>query len=287
MFEDDLSRVLYDKTLILRMAGYEKYLFSRFSYSPFYTVVEEKEFNADNLPKDILGTPLKIFKFRSPKELGGAVGSLISGMDFFEWVNGYRQYLISRDGYLFSPPRNGSVLDCGACIGDMSVIFANIVGPDGQVHIFDPVPLHNKYISLQTQLNPELNRVFYQNCCAVGKYTTNINRGWGDDYSDVNMISPGGLWIDDFSMTNLDDYVSGLNRKVDYVKMDIEGFELDALAGAENFIRSQSPMLAISIYHKPDDIWEIPLYLKKINPTYKYYYGHHSFVSWESVVYAR
>ncbi len=61
------------------------------------------------------------------------------------------------------------------------------------------------------------------------------------------------------------------DKKVTYIKMDIEGAEFKALKGSENIILKQKPKLAICIYHTPTDLWELPLYIKKLLPDYKIY----------------
>jgi FkbM family methyltransferase len=71
-----------------------------------------------------------------------------------------------------------------------------------------------------------------------------------------------------------------------YIKMDIEGAELEALTGAEEIIKKYKPKLAICVYHKPEHLWEIPFYLKKIVPEYNIYLRHHSFDITETVCYA-
>lgn len=71
-----------------------------------------------------------------------------------------------------------------------------------------------------------------------------------------------------------------------YIKMDIEGAELEALKGAEKTIKRQKPKLAICIYHRPQDFFEIPLYIKKLNPNYKLYIYHHTYEILETVLYA-
>lgn len=70
-----------------------------------------------------------------------------------------------------------------------------------------------------------------------------------------------------------------------YIKMDIEGAELEALKGAKSIIENNKPKLAICLYHRPQDFFEIPLYIKGLNPDYKFYIHHHSF-SLETVLYA-
>lgn len=76
------------------------------------------------------------------------------------------------------------------------------------------------------------------------------------------------------------------SEKVTYIKMDIEGSEMQALRGAQNVIRRDKPKLAICIYHKPEDYYEIPLYIKELVPEYKFYIRHHKFSMNDTVCYA-
>ncbi len=68
--------------------------------------------------------------------------------------------------------------------------------------------------------------------------------------------------------------------------MDIEGAEMGALAGAAGVIAEFKPRMAISGYHKPEDLWEIPARIKALNPAYELTFGHHTPTGWESVFYA-
>ena len=70
------------------------------------------------------------------------------------------------------------------------------------------------------------------------------------------------------------------------IKMDIEGAEIDALNGARKIISKYKPKLTICVYHNPDDLWEIPLLIKRLNPEYKIYLRHYSSELCETVCYA-
>lgn len=75
-------------------------------------------------------------------------------------------------------------------------------------------------------------------------------------------------------------------ERVTFIKMDVEGSELQSLEGARNTIQRDKPKLAICIYHKPEDMVTIPLYIKKLVPEYKFYVRHHSSGAVETVLYA-
>jgi|GEM_PF-2224962 len=73
---------------------------------------------------------------------------------------------------------------------------------------------------------------------------------------------------------------------ITFIKMDIGGFELEALLGARETIRRWKPRLAISIYHKPCDIIDLPAYILQIVPEYKFCIRHYSFSTQDTVLYA-
>ncbi|MCL2187604.1 MAG: FkbM family methyltransferase [Defluviitaleaceae bacterium] len=89
--------------------------------------------------------------------------------------------------------------------------------------------------------------------------------------SGAHITNTGSVKIE---TKKLDDFFNG--KRVSFIKMDIEGAELNALKGAEELIKTCKPKLAISIYHKPQDIWEIPDYILSLNENYKLYLRHHT-----------
>lgn len=85
----------------------------------------------------------------------------------------------------------------------------------------------------------------------------------------------------------IDDLFPKLEDAPAFIKMDIEGSELQALEGAQNVIRKRRPRLAVCVYHKNSDILDIPFYLSDLVPEYTYYLRHHSpFNATETVLYA-
>lgn len=73
-------------------------------------------------------------------------------------------------------------------------------------------------------------------------------------------------------MVVLDDWVKSHKS---YIKMDIEGYELEALKGAQKVIKSLKPILSISVYHKTNDLHNIIPLILSWNPEYRVYLRHY------------
>lgn len=71
------------------------------------------------------------------------------------------------------------------------------------------------------------------------------------------------------------------------IKMDVEGCEREAIWGCARTIKKFSPKLMISLYHRNEDIFELPLLIKRLNPAYKCYIRHQLYIpAWETNLYA-
>lgn len=86
---------------------------------------------------------------------------------------------------------------------------------------------------------------------------------------------------------SIDDFFSkdGGYEDVSFIKMDVEGSELDVIEGGKNLIEIKKPKLAVCVYHRPTDIIDIPIYIKKLVPQYKIALRHHSHILSETVLY--
>ena len=74
--------------------------------------------------------------------------------------------------------------------------------------------------------------------------------------------------------TTIDKLVEELGiERVDFIKADIEGEELNMLKGARKTIEKFKPKLAICVYHRPQDLWEIPFYIRDNFEGAKFYFN--------------
>ena len=77
-----------------------------------------------------------------------------------------------------------------------------------------------------------------------------------------------------------------INEHITYIKLDIEGFEKKALIGAKKTIKKYKPKLVICSYHNLNDIWELPMLIKKLRPDYKIFLRHYSDFLMDTICYA-
>lgn len=71
-----------------------------------------------------------------------------------------------------------------------------------------------------------------------------------------------------------------------FIKLDVEGAELEALKGAAATIKRNRPKLAVCVYHRPSDLSDIPLYINSLAPGYRFFLRQHQPVACETVLYA-
>lgn len=95
-------------------------------------------------------------------------------------------------------------------------------------------------------------------------------------------LSPEGDMIQAVSVDSL---MNG--QPLTMLKMDVEGFEREALWGAARSIQQYAPKLSVSIYHRNQDIFELPLLVKKLNPKYQFYIRQRLYIpAWDLNLYA-
>jgi hypothetical protein len=75
-----------------------------------------------------------------------------------------------------------------------------------------------------------------------------------------------------------------VNTPVDFIKLDVEGAEAQVINGARQLIHRCRPVLALSLYHNPQDIWILPELLFEVCEDYSFYVRQHYFNSFDSVL---
>ena len=83
----------------------------------------------------------------------------------------------------------------------------------------------------------------------------------------------------------LDNVLGG--ERVDYIKFDVEGAEKEAISGSLETIGKHRPALMISLYHRSEDIFELPLMIHERFPDYKFYIRRREYIpAWDTVLIA-
>lgn len=184
---------------------------------------------------------------------------------------------------IISLDENSVFVDCGAFIGDSLESFLVNVSDSNFSKAF--------LFELNDFTCEELQSNIKQWCSPdVQRKIKVINKGVSDENVEF-FYSPSGSsssvrggGISKAKIVRLDDELA--NERVSLVKMDIEGSEAAAIKGCEKLIKKYKPALAICVYHKVTDLWELPLLIKSFVPEYKLYLRHHSKTQIETVLYA-
>ena len=200
------------------------------------------------------------------------------GLDYYLFRG---QYFYHREGISIAPEAGDSVIDGGACTGDTAAIFSNFVGPAGSVFCFDPVANHLAVLDHNVKQFPHSNvRVMPYGLSDKNVVAEPIVLGeYAPGFRSGNNTVP--LRTIDFLVSTKD------ITAVDFIKLDVEGAELESIRGARESILRFKPKLAISLYHKPNDIFELILFIKEKFPFYSLHLDHYTIHSEETVLYCR
>jgi FkbM family methyltransferase len=167
-------------------------------------------------------------------------------------------------------------VDCGAYDGDTVRSFLkHSRGRFQKVYAFEPDPAN--FQKLRATAEGDARIVTKQ--AALGR--TNGMVAFSAEANESSRAGKGDLQVE---CVALDAYLAGAHPS--WIKMDIEGFEPEALAGARETIARETPVLAICVYHAQEHLWEIPLQIRSYNPNYRFYLRPHVYDVWDLVCYA-
>jgi FkbM family methyltransferase len=162
-----------------------------------------------------------------------------------------------------------TICDGGAFKGETLEMLHNHYGEKIKKYIaFEPSLVNYqelKYLVSKTKFNKGDKSILF--CAALGN--TNETIYFEDTAcSDAHVITTPSQNSIEISCVRFDDLNIQPEGKL-CIKMDIEGYELKALQGMAKTIEMYKPELAICVYHRADDLYEIPHFIKSINPDYR------------------
>ena len=165
--------------------------------------------------------------------------------------------------------RNKHIIDAGGYVGDTALLFSSYT--DKSIHVFEASPSNMDIIRETIRLNQLENIVPVSK--ALGEKSGTATFSLGERNSCNSLVErPGYNYPNhiEVPVITLDDYVRENNLEVGLIKVDIEGGEQLLLKGAVETIRTQHPILLISIYHSANDFFEIKPMIEKMCDKYTF-----------------
>jgi FkbM family methyltransferase len=191
------------------------------------------------------------------------------------------QQVLSDDLYapkgLFEFTSNEAYVDGGSYDGDTIRAFIDRVhGWFDDIYAFEPDPATFEKLKSNFQHEPRVHPIHAGLHSHVGKLLFRDDASRGAIFANDGSI--------EMPVTTIDDVLGG--QRLTYVKMNIEGAEIDALQGGRNAICKWLPRLAISVYHRASDLWRIPEVILEMSSDYELYLRQHDGGIIETVLYA-
>lgn len=215
--------------------------------------------------------------------------NLFADYSFYRPVYEPNQYWAIPEFQYLPPDPAGAMVDAGAYVGDTVEEFVwKTRGVFHRIHAFEPNP------RLLSALRTRARRLEQEWALPADALVCNQS-GLGEAESELPFFDLGvgnmggsflfahGEQVAATRVQTLDHYLAG--AAVTFLKADIEGYEMPMLRGARLSITRSMPRITLSLYHRITDLYEIPLFLKSLVPTYKMAVRHHSLSQDESVLY--
>lgn len=182
---------------------------------------------------------------------------------------------------LIRPSAREVFVDCGAFTGDTIDAFLTARGGQFEAIVgIEPDGVNGKVLQ---------NRIDEWKRSGVGPMrvepvAVGTRRGTLSFETTGTAGSSVGSGTETVEVAPLDELLA--NDRPTYIKFDVEGAEHDALVGGAETIRANMPVLAVCLYHRPIDLWDVPLLVRSFRPDYRMYIRRYSDERWEQVLYA-
>jgi len=147
------------------------------------------------------------------------------------------------------------VFDIGANVGFFTLLASKLAGPDGRVHAFEPLPRNLYYLERHIRLNEAGNITVHS--LAITSATGTARFGDGENTSQGRLSRAGEIRVVTASLDDL--LASGRIPRPDFIKIDIEGAEGEALRGAATLLSATPLTIVLSThgYEQHEICWAI------------------------------
>ena len=164
--------------------------------------------------------------------------------------NGVYETFITEEIVLKHIKKGQTVIDAGAQIGYYTVLFGKLVGPKGKVYAFEPDSRNFEILAKNIRVNKLKNvkaaKVALADFVGTRQFFTNpMNRG----ASSFSSPKVGGVLVSDVKVTTLDEFFrqTSANRKIDFLKIDVEGAEHLVLRGATSILEQPKLLMLLEL----------------------------------------
>lgn len=172
-----------------------------------------------------------------------------------------------------------SVMDGGACVGELWA-GARTAGVDIDAWFaFEPDPAN--FARLVEVARGASARHIALFPCGLGGELSQARFASGETSAHLVGEGEGDTVV---QVVALDEVLFGIDPT--FVKLDIEGAERAALRGMRRIVERARPRLAVAVYHRPDDLWELPLLIHSMMPEAKLHLRQHGHNGFDTVLYA-
>jgi FkbM family methyltransferase len=228
----------------------EDYLNNKEQYSYTYNLLEDEK------SKEIFQ---KVINFKISFDLNFMEG----------FTNNHKEQYFDKE--LIPKIKNISFLDGGGYVGDtLPQIIDNF--PDfKEIYLVEPNLLH---INIAKRDFGDMKNIHFINCGLSNIENDSLETNTQENNCNHN-----------YQAVHLNTIDNIIKDKIDFIKLDIEGAEQDAIEGAKETIKKYTPILAICIYHKAEDWYKVPKKVLAINDNYKIYLRHYMEGIFETVMY--
>lgn len=183
------------------------------------------------------------------KVVRNRISYLFDLSDMVDWFNYFGFKEIERENYYKLLKSNDVVIDVGANIGEFSLKTAQLIGRLGRVYAFEPDPENFERMKKNVSLNPELSLRISARNLGLGEtqgqvklaVVNSTNRG-------MNRVVNDAAQFANVPLTTIDMFAKSEHiHQINWIKIDVEGYELKVLKGAKETLEQLRPSLFIEL----------------------------------------